>query len=100
MRWAFGAFWRLIHLHSFAVFLPSPNAPGQALKILIDESADINEKLVTELHKTEATVALALDHVTGADHHDLVGELAGALNSTVPVVRKALVRIWLQQGSK
>jgi len=81
------------------VFLPSPNAPGQALKILIDESADINEKLVTELHKTEATVALALDHVTGADHHDLVGELAGALNSTVPVVRKALVRIWLQQGS-
>jgi predicted ATPase len=79
--------------------LPGDLPPGHLLKLMLEETADINRKVATELRKTEELVGLALGHVAGVDHHDLVREFAAALNSTVSMVRGGLVRVWLAEGT-
>jgi hypothetical protein len=76
--------------------LPGDKAPEELLSEILHDPALLPE-VSTELHRSEAHVKLALDHVGGMDHHELIPELARAMGADAYVVRHGLVRLWLSR---
>jgi hypothetical protein len=78
------------------VFLPGTIPPEELLVDHLHTLHNSADLLAAELHKTAEQVTFALNHVAGADPHDLFTELGKALNLHPAIIRAACVRIWLQ----
>jgi predicted ATPase len=77
-------------------FLPGAVAPEHLLIALAENEPNFANVLATELQMDAAQVQLALNHVAGVDFHDYFGGFAAGLNVEPSLVRRAFVRIWLQ----
>lgn len=85
-------------LHWPIIFLPGAEDPDKLLKGVLDSTERICELLSEELRKPAADVMIALNRIAGTDYHDCVSELANSLNLSCGMVRRGLVRIWLQRA--
>jgi len=84
-RWPFG-------------FLPGDVDPERLLKALADTTPDIATVLAAELGRSLTDITVALNCVAGLDYHDYFRDFAGALNIDIAIVRRAFVRVWLQNA--
>ncbi len=81
-----------------AVFLPGGRAPELVLKGIFLEDAEFRKTFAGEIRRSEEAVDLAINHVSGVDHHEWVQALATALARDLSLVRQTLLHLWIERN--
>jgi hypothetical protein len=76
-------------------FLPGDVSPEEILQTFAHQVPPTVGLLAIELGTTEERIRVALDYVTGVDHHDFFHRIAEVLGIDLSIVRRGFVRVWL-----